>query len=172
MRISSKTLLVLAAALFVQSAAFAQNQAGPILAEANGIGFSLIIRGEQAEVTVSAPATGWVAVGFNPTSRMKDADFKIGYVKDGVAFARDDFGTGSTSHGDDTRIGGTADLISFTGTEKDGKTSVTFIFPLNSKDTKDVSLTKGTHTIILGSSNSDSFTGMHNKIGKTTISVP
>jgi hypothetical protein len=172
MKRSLGSLLFLAAALFFQSMVFGQTQIGPIMAEANGISFSLTIRGDQAEVTVSAPVTGWVAVGFNPTSRMKDADFKIGYVKDGTVFARDDFGTGLISHGDDTRVGGTADLISSTGSEKVGRTTVTFIFPVDSKDIKDAVLTKGTHTIILGSSNSDSFTGMHNKNGKATIAIP
>ena len=169
---SLRNLLFVAAALFFQSMVFGQTQVGPIVAEANGISFSLTIRGARAEVTVSAPVTGWVAVGFNPTSRMKDADFKIGYIKDGTVFARDDFGTGLITHGDDTRVGGTADLISFSGNEKDGRTTVTFIFPVDSKDTKDAVLTKGAHTIILGSSNSDSFTGIHNKIGKATIAIP
>lgn len=32
------------------------------------------------ELTVSAPTTGWVSVGFDATSAMKDADIIIGYV--------------------------------------------------------------------------------------------
>jgi len=158
-------LSVLSVPVFAQSA--------PITAEANGIAVSVLINGANAEVTVSAPVSGWVAVGFDPSSRMKDADFKIGYVKNGVAYARDDFGVSAIGHKEDVAIGGKNDLISFSGTEKDGVTSMTFVFPLASGDAKDTSLRSGaTHTVILGTSRSDSFTGMHSKIGKTTIRIP
>ncbi len=153
------------------AASFAQT--APITAEANGITVSILVKGDNAEVTVNAPVAGWVAVGFDPSSRMKDADFKIGYVKDGVAYARDDFGVSNISHKEDAAIGGKNDLVSFSGTEKDGITSMTFVFPLASGDTNDATLNSGAiHTVILGASRSDSFTGLHSKVGKTTIKIP
>ncbi|GAB1482340.1 hypothetical protein MASR2M78_11550 [Treponema sp.] len=152
--------------------AFAVAQVAPIVAEANGIQFSLMIKGETAEITLSAPYKGWVAVGFDPSSRMKDANVIIGYVKDGKAFARDDFGTSQISHNDDEKLGGRSNLLSYSGTEVDGLTTMNFTIPLDSGDSKDVVLSKGSHTIILGASNSDSFTGFHTKVGKTSIIIP
>ena len=147
-------------------------QGAPIVAEAGGMKLSLTIRGDTVEAVVEAPVTGWVAVGFNPSSRMKDADFKIGYVKDGVAFARDDFGNSQISHGEDVRLGGTADLISFSGTEADGKTVMTFVFPVDTGDSKDSPLKPGTHKVLLAASRADNFTSIHTMRGSTTITIP
>lgn len=159
------------AALALSAAAQAYAQT-PVSGEKNGISFSILVKGTQAEITVSAPYRGWVGIGFNPTSRMKNADFLIGYVKDGVAYARDDFGTGTGSHKADAEIGGRNDLLSFGGSEKDGTTTLTFVVPIDSGDAKDAKLLPGKHTVILGASNSDNFTGMHSKVGKTEIVLP
>jgi len=159
----------LLASVFSAAAVFAQT---PVTGERNGISFSILIRGAEAEITVSAAVRGWVGIGFNPTNRMKDADFLIGYVKDGVAFARDDFGTGTGSHRADVDVGGTNNIISFSGTEKDGVTTMTFVVPVDSGDSKDSKLLPGKHSVILGASNSDNFTGIHSKIGKVDIVLP
>ena len=54
--------------------------------------------GPQLEVQVSAPTEGWVAVGFDPTRMMQDANFIVGYVQDGRVQIRDDYGSWLTSH--------------------------------------------------------------------------
>lgn len=160
-------ILTLAVGAFT---AWAQNQ--PVTVEKNGIKLSLTIKGDTAEITVSAQVRGWVAVGINPTNRMKDANFLIGYVKDGVATVRDDYGVGATSHNDDTKIGGVANILSSAGSELDGWTTVTFVVPLNSGDAKDSLIKSGKHKVILGASNSDSFTGPHSKVGSAEILIP
>jgi hypothetical protein len=158
--------------LIVAFVAAASAEEAPVVAEANGIKLSIVFKGDTAEITVSAHTKGWVAVGFDPTNKMKDANFLIGYVKDGTAVARDDFGTANTSHKPDVDIGGKNDLISFSGTEADGNTTMTFVIPRNSGDSKDHPLSPGTHTVILGASGSDSFSGFHSKVGKTTVVFP
>lgn len=152
--------------------AFASAQETPVVAEANGIKLSIVFKGDIAEVTVGAAVRGWVAVGFDPSSRMKDANFLIGYVKDGQAFARDDFGVSATRHAADITLGGQDNIISFSGTEVDGYTTVTFVIPRDSGDSKDHPLSAGQHTVILGASGGDSFTSMHSKIGKVTVTFP
>lgn len=164
--------IILAFLIVGTVAGLAFSQSAPITAEANGIKVSIVVSADKAEVTVSAAAKGWVAVGFNPTTRMKDANFLIGYVKDGVAYARDDYGVGTGAHQDDEKIGGKNDLISFKGTEVDGVTTMTFVIPRDSGDSKDSKLGPGTHNIIVGMSGSDNFTGFHSKVGKTTITLP
>ena len=168
-----KRMLHFAAVFGLLSAAMAAAQVrAPIIAEAAGMKLTLVIDGDRVEATVEAPVTGWVAVGFNPSSRMRDADYKIGYVKDGVAFARDDFGNGPVSHVADTSAGGTSDLISFSGVERDGKTIMTFVFPVNSGDSKDTVLGPGRHKVLLAASNADNFTGMHRMRGSVDITIP
>lgn len=168
MRVTRSPLLV--GLLLVASAVWAQT--GPVVVESGGIKLSVALGADKAEVTVTAPGTGWVAVGFDPSTRMKDANFLIGYVKDGVAYARDDFGVGSTSHQRDQEIGGKNDLLSFSGSETGGTTTLTFVIPRNSGDPKDTVLSSGKHTVILGYSNADNFTAMHRKVIKTTITLP
>jgi hypothetical protein len=162
--------IALAVAALSVFSAWAQN--APVAAEKNGISVSVLIKGDTAEITVSAEVRGWVAVGFNPTNKMKDADILIGYVKNGVAYARDDFGTGTGSHAEDEKIGGKNSIISFSGTESGGRTTMTFVVPRDSGDHKDSKLLPGKHVVILAASNSDSFTGFHSKVGKTEIILP
>jgi hypothetical protein len=157
---------------FLSFGTIAYAQTSPIVAESNGIKLSIVFNGDNAEITVGAAVRGWVAVGFDPSSQMKDANFLIGYVKDGKAVARDDFGVSAISHQEDAKIGGKNDLISFSGTESNGYTTMTFVIPRNSGDSKDHPLGPGTHSVILGASNSDSFTGLHNKIGKVSVVFP
>jgi hypothetical protein len=166
----SRICFTLAFFLTLGAAAFAQT--APVTAESNGIKLSIVFKGDTAEITVGAPVTGWVAVGFDPSSMMKDANFLIGYVKNGAAVARDDFGVANTAHAEDAKIGGKNDLISFSGTEKDKYTTMTFVIPRDSGDSKDHPLSAGPHTVILGASNSDSLTGIHNKIGKVNVVFP
>lgn len=160
----------LAAALITSIAAAAQ--AAPVVVEANGIRLSVLVKGANLEVTVRAPTSGWVAVGFNPSNKMKDADFLIGYVKDGKAFARDDFGTGTGSHAEDAKIGGKDNLVSFSGVEKDGVTEVTFVVPRDSGDAKDSKLLAGEHSVILAYSRGDSFAAGHAAVAKAKIVLP
>lgn len=162
--------IAFSAALFMVFPAWTQE--APVVAEKNGVRLSVVVRGTEASITVSADVRGWVAVGFNPSNKMKDADMLIGYVKDGTAYARDDFGTGTGSHADDVKVGGKNSIISFSGSERDGKTTMTFVVPRNSGDPKDSPLTAGKHVVILAASNSDSFTGFHSKVGKTEIVIP
>lgn len=168
-RIARFGLLVSLLALSAFSAA-AQN--APVVAEKNGITVSVAVKGSSAEITVRAEAKGWVAVGFDPTNKMKDARMFIGYVKDGVAYAREDFGTGAISHAPAEKAGGRNTIESFSGTEKDGMTTMTFVVPVDPGYPKGAKLTSGEHTVIVARSNTDSFTGMHSKTGKTKITLP
>ena len=49
---------------------------------------------------------------------------------------------------------------------------MTFVVPVNSGAPKDFKLTPGKHTVILGYSNADNFTGFHSKTAKTEITLP
>ncbi len=126
--------------------------------------------GDSLEVELSAPASGWVAVGFGATSAMKNANIIIGYVSNDQTFIRDDFGVSSSSHKADTDLGGSNDIIEYSGTEANGTTTIKFKIPANSGDQYDVAITKGkNYKIIMGYSNSDDFTSFHTKVTSTMI---
>lgn len=117
-------------------------------------------------VKVSAPTQGWVGVGFHPTDEMKDADFILGYLKDGELFIRDDFGTDRYAHKPDTALGGEDNLMNEKGLEKEGHTEIHFSIPLDSGDAYDRSLTEGDSCMVLlayGADDADDFTSRHEK---------
>lgn len=130
--------------------------------------------GENLSVELSAPTTGWVAVGFNPTQMMLNANIIIGYVASGTPSLRDDFGWQTTSHRDDTLLGGTSDVTVDGGFETAGSTEIQFTIPLNSGDAYDRQLVPGnTYPIILARSadGQDDFSALHDAIATTSITI-
>ncbi len=148
-------------------AAIAAVSAGQAWQEITVDGFTLrwaTVEGNNLAVQLNGPTTGWVAVGFEPTAAMKDADIIIGYVEDGTLFLRDDFGDGHISHSPDTELGGTDDVTGISGTEEGQITSISFSIPLDSGDGYDRQLTPGsTVKVILayGPDGADDFEGYH-----------
>lgn len=113
--------------------------------------FDWSIEGDHIAVKLSAPTTGWVAVGFNPSSKMKDANIIIGYVKKGKVKIVDDFGTAATQHKDDIKIGGAENVTVVGGAEEGDTTTIEFSIPLNSGDEKDGIIDPNADTtVILG----------------------
>ncbi len=111
--------------------------------------FSWSVNGDQLAVKISAPTTGWVAVGFNPTDKMKDADIVIGYVKKGKVTIEDDFGMGATLHKSDNKIGGKENVTVVGGSEENGTTTLEFTMPLNSGDDKDTVIDPAADTVVI-----------------------
>jgi hypothetical protein len=146
------------------------DSAGGNSVEAGGISLSWEIADGKASFTLEAPTEGWVAVGFHPTRMMKDADLIIGYVEDGEAAARDDFGNWFTSHDADTNLGGSDDLEEIAGSQNGGRTTLRFTLPLDSGDDYDQPLVPGEETeIILAYGDSDDFNSIHSKTASVTV---
>ncbi len=136
--------------------------------------FQWKVVGVDLEVILSAPTAGWVAVGFDPTTRMKDANIIIGYVSGGVATVRDDYAHLATDHQADTAAGagGVDNLTAVSGTESGGVTEIRFTIPLNSGDIRDRPLTQGNpHKVILAYGAKDNFVLKHAKRGSMTITL-
>jgi hypothetical protein len=124
--------------------------------------FSWEINDELLTVTMSAPASGWIAIGFSPTSVMKDANIIIAYVKKGEVFYRDDYGDSLFSHKPDTEGMGENNITEVSGFEENKKTSVTFTIPLDSGDKRDKALVAGkSYKVIMAFSNKDDFNARH-----------
>jgi hypothetical protein len=111
--------------------------------------FSWKIDGDTLAAKISAKTKGWVGIGFNPSEKMKGADFILGYVKKGKAKIIDEYGVDKTKHSSDKKLGGTSDALLVAGTEEDGITTIEFTIPLKSADKNDTVIDVNGDTIVL-----------------------
>lgn len=133
---------------------------------------SWVVLENEIEFTLRAKTTGWIAIGFEPTKMMKDADIIIAYVKDGELTIEDQYANGLTSHKPDTTLKGTDDVVGIEGIEKDGYTTVKFRIPQNSKDKFDKKLIPGKkYKIILAYGKKDNFKSIHSYKTSTEIKL-
>jgi hypothetical protein len=124
-------------------------------------------------VGLISPAVGYLAVGFDPVSRMQGANFILGAVTDGKALVRDDFGTGAVAHSSDVAGGGTNDILEAAGCEANGKTYLEFVIPLDSGDAMDKPLLPGNayKVLIAYHETNDDFDAWHSRRGSGTIAL-
>jgi len=117
-------------------------------------------------VGIKAKTTGWVAVGIEPSFKMKDADMVFGFVKDGETTISDAFSTGAYGpHAPDTELGGTDDILEFGGKEEGGFTIIEFKRALNTGDKYDKELSNGANRIIWAYGSTDKLTEKHTRRG-------
>lgn len=139
---------------------------------ASGITLEFKINGENLHCKLSAATSGWVAVGFNPSQQMKDANFIIGYVESGMGVIRDDFGVSNTIHESDINLGGSRDITLISSSEAGGETRLEFLIPLNSGDSYDRNLEVGqNYPLILAKGSSDDFSGYHSAVGMAILDL-
>jgi hypothetical protein len=119
---------------------------------------------EKVHFILTAPTTGWVALGIDPDpeGKMAGADFILGCVAEGVVTIRDDYGTDMYMHQPDTDAGGTDTILNKGGKENGGSTMITFELPLNNTEKTDKYLELGkTYTVILAYGASDDMNQKH-----------
>lgn len=131
---------------------------GQTTIELGGMSYTHDLSEESITITLSAPTTGWVALGFNNEDDIVGSDLIMLRIKDGQIEGQDLFVKG---HGDprkDESLGGTQDIEILHGEEKNGVTSITFKRSLRATDYTDFSLEKGAPLwIILAYSVDDDF---------------
>ena len=179
MRHTKLFILIVIAMFTLPLWASGNGEAGPVVSEnSNHVQFGenwwveWRFVGDEIEFTMAAPTTGWVAIGFNPSRMMRDADFVIAYVKDTMVYARDDYGTSNTGHGADVSLGGVDNVRIISGKEEGQVTTITFAGPTNSGDTYDAVFVPGqTYKILVahGADGQDNFTSMHR--GRSSANV-
>jgi hypothetical protein len=111
--------------------------------------FDWSVEGQNLMIKLSAPTKGWVGIGFNPSEGMKDANFILGYVKDGKVELSDDFGTQFTKHVQDIKQDGTDDVTVIGGNETGNTTTLEFSIPLKSGDASDGIIDPKADTVVL-----------------------
>lgn len=113
-------------------------------------------------IGIKARTSGWVAVGFEPSSKMKDADIILGFVQDGKTTISDQFSTSKYGvHIPDTKLGGSDDILEFGGKEEGDFTTIEFKRALNTGDQYDKVLTHGVINIIWSYGSTDEITTKH-----------
>jgi hypothetical protein len=121
---------------------------------------------------IRVETTGFVAVGIQPGSRMKNADMVFGFVKNGETTIYDMFSMGDFGpHQPDVELGGTNDILEFAGSEQDGFTTIEFKRYLNTGDDYDQLLSTGTNKIIWSYGSSDELNRKHTNRGYGEINL-
>ncbi len=136
----------------------------------------LRVDGEYVYIAIAGKTTGWVAIGIEPTYKMKDADMIIGWVADnGTVFVFDAYSTGATGpHPPDEKLGGTNDILEYGGAEKDGWTIIEVKRKIDTGDKYDKPLNPGsTVKIIYAMSTKDDFKAIHDIVrGSAEVTIP
>lgn len=166
MKIKKNLLLIIMTAIFIAPISTEELKMTPEegfqIEETKGFVFQWKIENEKIQVILSAPTLGWLAVGFNPSRMMKDANIIMGYVKDGKVYMEDHFGSGNTRHTRDIDLGGTDDITIIDGSEENDITTLQFSIPLHSWDSNDQKLEKGVeYKIIFAYGKKDDFKSYH-----------
>ncbi|MFN3411665.1 MAG: DOMON domain-containing protein [Exilispira sp.] len=122
---------------------------------------------------IESTSKGWVAIGFDPVSAMKDADMIFGVVTDSEVKAYDTYSTGMFGpHPDDTSLNGTYDILSFAGKKENTKIIFEFSRKTDTKDSKDKILIKGKDIKLLWAySSSTDIKSKHTKRGSSVIVI-
>ena len=129
------------------------------------------VNGSLIRMAMVGQTEGWLSIGFEPSSMMKDADIIIGWVDGDEPGLLDTFSIGELGpHPVDTDLGGTHDIISYNGTESGGFTTIEFIRELDTDDSYDkVIPSSGSINIIWGLGSSDDPESSHTQRGAGTL---
>ncbi len=118
--------------------------------------------GNYIYIGMKAKTSGWLAVGTQPGTTMKDADMVLGFVSDGKATVYDLYSTGDFGpHPPDTELGGTNDILEFGGKEMGGYTTIEFKRLLDTGDKYDRPFSVGSNKIIWSYGSDDQLTIKH-----------
>lgn len=168
-------MMVLAAGLAVAQPQPSVTDAGDGWSRAElggGFVFEWTVDGDEIEGKISAPTTGWVAIGFNPTNRMQGATYVIGYVQNNTVNMRHDWGHTPTGHQAVTAAGGTSRLTAIGGSERNGRTELHFRLPMNPGDRFFSPIKAGERNTVIwafGPNGSNNYTAYHAQRGAVTI---
>lgn len=128
---------------------------------------------EYIYIFMRAMTEGFVALGIQPGTMMREADIIIGFVKDGRVSIRDDYSANAFGpHSADTDLtGGTDDIIEYFGVEKEEYTTLEFKRKLNTGDKYDHPVAGGINKIIWAYGFSDDFQIKHSSRGYGQIEL-
>jgi hypothetical protein len=112
--------------------------------EAEGIRASYCFRNNTMHFELSAPTTGWVALGLNSTDQLQGSSLIMCRVQDGQVEIVDHFVRAPGDYLPVTDLGQSSLVQEISGTEIEGKSSFAFTLPLKPESPYH-------HTIVIGS---------------------
>lgn len=130
--------------------------------------------GDRIHMAIDAKASGWVSVGFEPTSVMANSDMIFGILgKDGKLQSVDAWSTGMFGpHPPDTNQGGKDDLLSSAAVRTGDRVVFEFARLLSTGDKFDKPIPRtGKFKVIWAYSSSLSFTAKHQKAGSVILDM-
>ncbi|MBU3914309.1 DOMON domain-containing protein [bacterium] len=154
------SILIITCCLFPISAFSIEYDHGIKLKE---MSFSWKIKNQLIFIKLTATTTGWVGIGLNPSERMRDANFILGFVKDGKAILSDAYGVSPREHIKDTSMNGKNNFADVSGKEQGNLTTIEFSIPMDSGDVADRKINvDGFTTVLLAfGKGSDDFHSRH-----------
>ena len=129
------------------------------------------VNGPSLDCKLSAPTTGWVAVGFNSQPLMEGANIIMGYVTGGTSAVLGDLHGVSHTHPADA----VDNLTNKAGTDNGTTTEITFTIPMaNDANSQDFALTQGgTYWLIMtyGANGDDTMGGSGMPLNRGTVKI-
>lgn len=96
--------------------------------------------GNKLHCSLTAPTTGWLAIGFNQRNAILHADLKMFRVKNGVVEAQDMYVSDFRDPKNDESLGGDYSISQLSGNESSKSTTINFTLDLSSKHYSDQNL--------------------------------
>lgn len=119
---------------------------------------------------MSAPTTGWVTVGFNETTEIKNAYLLMGHVTDGKANVVEHFTQSPGNYTPIENLGSPLQVRNVSGQENKGNTTINFTLPIDRPTAYQKELVQGKqYQMILAYSLEDDF--QHHSIMRTSVDI-
>ncbi|MFW9854477.1 MAG: fibronectin type III domain-containing protein, partial [Candidatus Thorarchaeota archaeon] len=125
----------------------------------------------RAFIAIRAQCSGWISIGIDYSSQMRDSDIIIGYYKAG-SFISDNYGDGTTSHVPDTTLsGGSNDILNYAASDNGVLTTLEFSRNMTTGDTWDNDIVTGVPTPLIWAfhNTKDDFTSHHSERGYSSV---
>jgi hypothetical protein len=136
----------------------------------NGMDVSWKIEEEHLLISVSAPSTGWVAVGFNTTDDLAGTNLIMAAVAGSDVILSDRYILAPGKHSPVTELGGTEAAIVVSGNENPVGTAITFRLPLLAQGKFHFDLSPGrSFHLLMAYSREDDF--MHHSVMRTSVEI-
>lgn len=111
--------------------------------------FEWTVDGGEIHIQLTAKTKGWLGIGFSPESRMRGANFILGYVKQGEVSIQDAYGIREIQHIKDEANDGETNISDVSGFENGNRTTISFTIPMDSGDSNDKPMVPGQKTTVL-----------------------
>jgi DOMON domain len=130
----------------------------------NGMQIQWHLQGGNVHVHLTAPTTGWVAVGFNTRDDIVGSNLIMAAVQQGQVRIEDQYVVRTGEHPLVTTLGGTSAVSNARGTEQNGRTSVSFAIAQHNTDRFHYNLTEAARIYLICAYSAEKDFGHHSRM--------